>query len=559
MFAQANSEHCRHKVFNADWSSTASVNGTSLFRDDPARHAQNPKGTLVAYSDNASVIGGARSARFFPLAGDARVRLPREPVHILMKVEPHNHPTAISPYRSAASPAPGGEIRDEGATGHGAKAQGRADQVFSVSNLRLPDAPRPWEQDYGKPGRIASALSIMLEGPDPAARPPMTGIRPAQHRPATSPVSDTAKPRAKCAATTSRSCSPAGVGNIRRSTSHKIEFPAGAHSSSLGAPGSRDSSASAAARPRHGHRHESRSSTSPRCGARRPAQCAPRAGSHRPVLGPWARTIRFCRSTTSAPAVCRTPCPSSWTAPRAAGVPSCARFPATTPGMSPMEIWCNGHPQEAGYVLAADRRKLGAFQVLCARERCPYAVVPKRGHRGKASRSDRQAFYRSAPPIDLRTCRCCSASRRSLTRATKRVETQAQELQDQGHRPVRGRLPCAGLPTVADKTFLVTIGDRSVTGLICRDQMVGPWQVPVADCAVTASGYQGYTGEAMAIGERTPLALINAPASGRMAVGEALTNIASARIRTLLDVKPLGQLDGGGESSPARTPRSTTP
>ena len=208
-------------------------------------------------------------------------------------------------------------------------------------------------------------------------------------------------------------------------------------------------------------------------------------------------------------------------------------IPNDHPGMSPMEIWCN-EAQER-YVLAVDRRKLEAFQVLCARERCPYAVVGEATEEKHLGLTDKH-FTDQPRPIDL-DLSVLLGKPPKMTRATKRVKRKLKSFKTKGIDLSEAAYRVLRLPTVADKTFLVTIGDRSVTGLICRDQMVGPWQVPVADCAVTASGYQGYTGEAMAIGERTPLALINAPASGRMAVGEALTNIASARIRTLLDVK----------------------
>ena len=526
MFAQANSEHCRHKVFNADWVINGKRQPHSLFGMIRQTHAKTPKGTLVAYSDNASVIEGARSARFFPLPATREYGYREEPVHILMKVETHNHPTAISPYPGAATGS-GGEIRDEGATGRGAKPKAGL-TGFSVSNLRLPDAPRPWEQDYGKPDRIASALSIMLEGPIGGAafnnefgRPNIAGYFRSFELEAAGEVRGYHKPIMLAG----------GLGNIREEHIHKIEFPAGTPLVVIGGPamliGLGGGAASSMAT---GTSHEELDFASVQRGnaemQRRAQEVIDQCwamGADNPIL-----SIHDVGAGGLSNAL-----PELVDGAGRGGRFELRKIPNDQLGMSPMEIWCN-EAQER-YVLAVDRRKLDAFQALCARERCPYAVVGEATEEKHLGLTDKH-FADQPRPIDL-DLSVLLGKPPKMTRATKRVKRKLKSFKTKGIDLSEAAYRVLRLPTVADKTFLVTIGDRSVTGLICRDQMVGPWQVPVADCAVTASGYQGYTGEAMAIGERTPLALINAPASGRMAIGEALTNIASARIRTLLDVK----------------------
>ncbi|TAM46625.1 MAG: phosphoribosylformylglycinamidine synthase [Gammaproteobacteria bacterium] len=569
MFAQANSEHCRHKVFNADWIIDRKRQKHTLFGMIRHTHETNPKGTLVAYCDNASVIEGARSARFFPGPATREYGYAEEPVHILMKVETHNHPTAISPYPGAATGS-GGEIRDEGATGRGAKPKAGL-TGFSVSNLRLPDALRPWEQDYGKPGRIASALSIMLEGPIGGAafnnefgRPNIAGYFRSFELDAAGEVRGYHKPIMLAG----------GLGNIREEHLHKEEFPAGTPLIVLGGPamliglggGAASSMATGTSHEELDFASVQRSNAEMQRRAQEVIDQCWAMGADNPIL-----SIHDVGAGGLSNAL-----PELVDGAGRGGRFELRKIPNDQPGMSPVEIWCN-EAQER-YVMAVDRSRFPAFASLCERERCPYAVIglsteekhlaltdshfsntatgdaaltddgrdaggttPGMEEVGLRREQQPRAMQgaiaeRMAKPIDLDLSVLLGKPPKML-RDTKHVKrrlrafkTKGIDLQEAAYRVLR-------LPTVADKTFLVTIGDRSVTGLICRDQMVGPWQVPVADCGVTATGYQGYTGESMAIGERTPIALIDAPASGRMAIGEALTNIAAARIRGLLDVK----------------------
>ncbi len=554
MFAQANSEHCRHKVFNADWIIDRKQQKHTLFGMIRHTHETNSKGTLVAYCDNASVIEGARSARFFPAPASREYRYAEEPVHILMKVETHNHPTAISPYPGAATGS-GGEIRDEGATGRGAKPKAGL-TGFSVSNLRLPDALRPWEQDYGKPGRIASALSIMLEGPIGGAafnnefgRPNIAGYFRSFELEAAGEVRGYHKPIMLAG----------GLGNIREEHLHKMAFPAGTPLIVLGGPamliglggGAASSMATGTSHEELDFASVQRSNAEMQRRAQEVIDQCWAMGETNPVL-----SIHDVGAGGLSNAL-----PELVDGAGRGGRFELRKIPNDQPGMSPMEIWCN-EAQER-YVLAVDRSRFPAFASLCERERCPYAVIglsteekhlaltdshfaaqgganaAGAGRAGAASNAptgDAAIAERMAKPIDLDLSVLLGKPPKML-RDTKRVKRKLKAFKTKGIDIHEAAYRVLRLPTVADKTFLVSIGDRSVTGLICRDQMVGPWQVPVADCGVTATGYQGYTGEAMALGERTPIALIDAPASGRMAIGEALTNIAAARIRGLLDVK----------------------
>jgi phosphoribosylformylglycinamidine synthase len=539
MFAQANSEHCRHKIFNADWIVDGKKQKSSLFGMIRDTHARSPKGTLVAYADNAAVIEGARVARFFPDPADHAYGYREELAHILMKVETHNHPTAISPHPGAATGS-GGEIRDEGATGQGAKPKAGL-TGFSVSNLRIPGAEQPWETDHGKPGRIVSALSIMIDGPLGGAsfnnefgRPNLAGYFRTFEETVAGEVRGYHKPIMLAG----------GLGQIRAEHIHKRAFPAGTPLVVIGGPamliGLGGGAASSMAT---GTSHEDLDFASvQRANAEMQRRCQEvidrcwARGADNPILS--IHDVGAGGLSNALPELVH-------------GAGRGARFdlravPNDQPGMSPMEIWCN-EAQER-YVLAVDRAKLDAFKQLCERERCPYAVVGEASEEHKLVLEDRYwrdtgkrsadaaLAERESKPIDLdldivlgkppKMLRDVKHAKRKLPA----FKTRGIDLKDAIYRVLR-------LPTVANKTFLITIGDRTVGGLTARDQMVGPWQVPVADCAVTASGYQNRSGEAMAVGERTPSALINAPASGRMAVAEALTNIAAARIRALPDVK----------------------
>ena len=535
MFAQANSEHCRHKIFNADWIVDGVKQDRSLFAMIRHTHHCHPEDVLSAYSDNAAVMTGFPAGRFFPDPADGEYRYHPEAVHILMKVETHNHPTAISPFPGAATGS-GGEIRDEGATGRGAKPKAGL-CGFSVSNLQIPDFIQPWEQDYGKPGRIAAALDIMLEGPIGAAafnnefgRPNLAGYFRAfeqdgpdgQRRGYHKPI-----------------MIAGGLGNIRESHVHKAELPPGTAIVVLGGPamliGLGGGAASSMAA---GSSHEDLDFASVQRGnpeiQRRAQEVIDRCvalGDNNPILS--IHDVGAGGLSNAVPEIVH-------------GAERGGRFelrevPNDDPGMTPMQIWCN-EAQER-YVLAIAAEGLETFKKLCERERCPYAVIGVATSEPELIVTDRQFDNR---PVDL-PMNVLFGKPPKMLRDVARVSV--FPLPAEAPSPLGGEGWGGGLsladaiarvlrfPAVADKSFLITIGDRTVTGLVCRDQMVGPWQVPVSDVAVTTTSFDGYTGEAMAMGERTPLAVLNAPASGRMAVGEALTNIAAARIEKIGDVK----------------------
>ncbi|BAU49502.1 phosphoribosylformylglycinamidine synthase [Sulfurifustis variabilis] len=537
MFAQANSEHCRHKIFNAEWVINGKAQEHSLFEMIRETHARSPKGTLVAYKDNASVIEGAKSARFFPDPASRTYGYVEEDTPILMKVETHNHPTAISPFPGAATGS-GGEIRDEGATGRGGKPKAGL-TGFSVSNLRIPGAERPWEADHGKPGRIASALSIMLEGPIGGAsfnnefgRPNLAGYFRTFEETVAGEIRGYHKPIMLAG----------GLGNIRAQHIEKREIPAGAKIVVIGGPamliGLGGGAASSMAT---GTSQEDLDFASVQRGnAEMQRRCQEvidqcwALGDANPVLS--IHDVGAGGLSNAVPEIVH-------------GSGRGGRFelraiPNDQPGMSPMEVWCN-EAQER-YVLAVEADRLEDFKRTCERERCPYAVIGEATaeehllltdrHFDDAPAASPAEAERRARPIDIDLGVILGKPPR-MRRDVKRVKrklpafsTKGIDLKEAAYRVLR-------LPAVADKTFLITIGDRSVGGMTSRDQMIGPWQVPVSDVAVTVSGYEGYTGEAMAVGERTPIALIDGPASGGMAIGEALTNLAAARIRALPDVK----------------------
>jgi len=530
MFAQANSEHCRHKIFNADWVIDGRVQDRSLFSMIRNTHQLQPQNTLVAYKDNASVIRGFRADRFFADPSDSEYRFHDEDTHILMKVETHNHPTAISPYPGAATGA-GGEIRDEGATGRGAKPKAGL-TGFSVSNLRIPDAIQPWETDHGKPGRISSALEIMIDGPLGGAafnnefgRPNLAGYFRTYEEMVAGEIRGYHKPIMLAG----------GLGNIRSEHVQKKAIPAGASIVVLGGPamliGLGGGAASSMAT---GSSHEDLDFASVQRGnaemQRRCQevidQCWAR-GDENPIL-----SIHDVGAGGLSNAV-----PEIVNDAGLGGEFELREVPNDQAGMSPMQIWCN-EAQER-YVLAIDDRYLDGFRKLCNRERCPMAVIGRATAQKRLVVSDRQFNghgERAGLPIDMDMQVLLGKPprmKRDVRRAKRKLpafKTRGIDLRDAAYRVLR-------LPTVANKSFLITIGDRSVGGLVCRDQMVGPWQIPVADVAVTATGFRAHTGEAMAMGERAPVALINPAASGRMAIGEALTNLAAARIEKLPDVK----------------------
>ncbi|HXV08247.1 MAG TPA: phosphoribosylformylglycinamidine synthase [Burkholderiales bacterium] len=523
MFAQANSEHCRHKIFNADWVIDGVAQPESLFRMIKHTHAQHPAGTLVAYADNAAVMEGARVVRFYPRA-DGVYRAAEEDVHILMKVETHNHPTAISPFPGAATGS-GGEIRDEGATGRGAKPKAGL-TGFSVSDLHIPGFEQPWERGYGKPGRIASALQIMLEGPIGAAgfnnefgRPNLLGYFRTFEQPVAGEQRGYHKPIMIAG----------GLGSIAAEQVRKQPLAEGAALVQLGGPGLLIGlGGGSASSMGTGDNVEDLDYDSVQRGnaelQRRAQEVIDRCwalGADNPILS--IHDVGAGGLSNALPELVH--------GGGAGGRFDLRAIPSEEPGMSPMQVWCN-EAQER-YALAIRSDRLDAFRALCERERCPFAVV------GNVTAS--QQLVVEDPlfgnrPVDMDLSVLLGKPPR-MTRHVKRRRHEPPALDLAGVALEEAALRVLRLPAVADKTFLISIGDRTVGGLCSRDQMVGPWQVPVSDVAVTLMGFDTFRGEAMAMGERTPLALIDAPASGRMAVGEALTNIAAARIRTLGDVK----------------------
>ena len=528
MFAQANSEHCRHKIFNADWTVDGVVAPRSLFASIRHTRDRSPDGVLSAYSDNAAVLAGARGSRFFPASPGHGYGWHEEAVDILIKVETHNHPTAISPFAGAATGS-GGEIRDEGATGRGAKP--KAGLVgFTVSNLRIPGFEQPWEADHGRSARIASALEIMLDGPIGAAafnnefgRPGILGyFRSFEQRIATDPdgvVRGYHKPIMLAG----------GLGNVRRMHVEKQPVPAGAPLVLLGGPamliglggGAASSQGSGTASEQLDFASVQRGNPEMQRRAQQVIDACWAMGEDNPIL--MIHDVGAGGLSNAVPEVVA--------AGSGGGHIDLAAVPSDEPGMSPLEIWCN-EAQER-FVLALEPARLDDFVALCRRERCPFAVIGRATGDGMLVVDDARA---GSHPVEMPVADLLGRPprmQREARRRTRRGDGFDAAQLEAG--PALERL--LRLPAVADKGFLVTIADRTVGGLISRDPLVGPWQVPVSDVAVTLTGLRGVTGEAMAIGERPALALLDAPASGRMAVGEAITNIAAADVRAIGDVK----------------------
>lgn len=528
MFAQANSEHCRHKIFNATWEIDGAAADKSLFQMIKNTYTLHPEGILSAYKDNAAVLAGTTGGRFWadPVTGEYAAHT--EPVHILCKVETHNHPTAISPWAGAATGS-GGEIRDEGATGRGSKPKAGL-TGFTVSNLRIPGAVRPWETDNGKPGRIVSALDIMLDGPLGAAAFNNEFGRPAINGYFRTYEQEVPAPAGSAAATELRGYHKpimlaGGLGNIREGHIKKGEIRPGDKLIVLGGPcmliGLGGGAASSMA---SGTGAESLDFASvQRDNAEMERRC------QEVIDRCWAlgdeNPISFIHDVGAGGV--SNALPELVNDGGRGGRFDLRKLPNDEPGMSPLAIWCNESQER--YVMAVPAARLATFAALCERERCPFAVV------GEATEERRLVLedpHFKNTPIDLplevllgkppRMHRTDTTARRGLAPLALEGVTLAEAA-----RRVLAH------PAVADKTFLISIGDRTVTGLICRDQMVGPWQVPVADCAVTATAFDVYTGEAMSMGERTPVAVNDAAASARLAVGEALTNLAAAQVGDL--------------------------
>lgn len=528
MFAQANSEHCRHKIFNADWVIDGQQQELSLFAMIRNTHKLNPGSTVVAYSDNSSIVAGQHpgkaTKRFYPQDGGAYGYI-EEDMHYLMKVETHNHPTAISPFAGAATGA-GGEIRDEGATGSGSKPKAGL-TGFSVSNLNIPNFTQPWESaNYGRPSRIASPLQIMLDGPLGGAaynnefgRPNIAGYFRTFELEVNNEVRGYHKPIMLAG----------GIGNISAKHAMKNPIPPGAALVQLGGPAMLIGlGGSAASSMDTGSNVENLDFDSVQRGnpelERRAQEVIDRCwqlGDDNPILS--IHDVGAGGISNAFPELVND-----------AGIGAVFQLRDVhneEPGMSPRELWSN-EAQER-YVMAIAQADLPRFKAICERERCPFAVVGIATEERHLTVAD---SHFDNKPVDM-DLSVLLGKPPKMTRDVKSAvgtlnafDTSNIDLTDAAARVLR-------LPGVADKTFLITIGDRSVTGLVAREQMVGPWQVPVADVAVTLAGFETYSGEAFAIGEKAPLALVNAPASGRMAIGEAITNIAACLIDDLSDLK----------------------
>jgi len=520
MFAQANSEHCRHKIFNAQFTIDGAAQEHSMFQMIRHTHKLAPQHTVIAYSDNASVMEGHAVERWLPNGyTNAPVYGPRADVaHVLMKVETHNHPTAISPFPGAATGA-GGEIRDEGATGRGSKPKAGL-TGFSVSNLHLPGTDEPWERaPVGKPGHIASALQIMIDGPIGGAafnnefgRPNLLGyfrvfeqavggVQRGYHKPI---------------------MIAGGLGSISASQTRKIEFPAGTLLVQLGGPGMRIGMGGGAA-------------SSMAAGANAAALDFDSVQRGNPEIQRRAQeVINHCWALGDANPILAIHDVGAGGISNAFpelvdGAGKGAHFdlskvPLEESGLAPKEIWCNESQER--YVMAVRAEALPLFDAMCARERCPYAVVGTATEEKQLVLEDPSSGDR---PIDM-PMEVLLGKPPRMHRDVTRIARTAPALDLTGVALGQVAFDVLRHPTVASKRFLVTIGDRTVGGLNHRDPMVGPWQVPVADCAVTLADYRGFAGEAMSMGERTPLAALDAPASGRMAVGEAITNLLAAPI-----------------------------
>ncbi|MBS4639954.1 phosphoribosylformylglycinamidine synthase [Aeromonas media] len=528
MFAQANSEHCRHKIFNADWTIDGEAQPKSLFKMIKNTFEQTPDHVLSAYKDNAAVMEGSQGGRFFPSPASGEYQYHQERVDILMKVETHNHPTAISPFPGAATGS-GGEIRDEGATGRGAKP--KAGLVgFSVSNLRIPGFEQPWEQDFGKPSRIVSAFDIMQEGPLGGAafnnefgRPAILGyFRTFEEQvPSHNGVEVRGYHKPIMLA--------GGIGNIRSEHVQKGEIPVGAALIVLGGPamniglGGGAASSMASGQSAEDLDFASVQRDNPEM-ERRCQEVIDRCwqlGDDNPIV--FIHDVGAGGLSNAMPELVNDG--------DRGGRFDLRAIASDEPGMSPLEIWCNESQER--YVLAVAQDKLPLFKALCERERAPYAVIGTATEEKHLTLSD--SHFDNQPidlPLDVLLGKAPKMHRDVVTLPAqgKALQLDGITLNEAAERVLR-------LPTVAEKSFLITIGDRSVTGLVNRDQMVGPWQIPVADCAVTAATYDSYHGEAMSMGERTPVALLSHAASARMAVAEALTNLAPAHIGSLKRVK----------------------
>lgn len=524
MFAQANSEHCRHKIFNASWNIDGESQDVSLFGMIKNTYELGGEDVLSAYDDNASVIAGSEAGRFFPNPDSKVYGYTQEPIHILMKVETHNHPTAIAPFPGAGTGS-GGEIRDEGAVGRGSKPKVGL-TGFSVSNLNLPELTQPWEQNYGKPDRIVTALDIMVEAPIGGAafnnefgRPNLCGYfrtfeqdfdgeRRGYHKPI---------------------MIAGGYGNIREEHIEQHEFDPGCKLIVLGGPamliglggGAASSMASGSSAEDLDFASVQRQNPEIERRCQEVIDQCWQLGKENPIA--FIHDVGAGGLSNAFPELVKDGgCGGNF---------ELRNVNNDEPGMSPLAIWCN-EAQER-YVMAVEPENLAQFEAICKRERCPYAVVGESTAENHLLVND-QHF--DAKPVDLPMSVLFGKPPKmhrdaeSLSPQTMAFDWSGIVLDEAIERVIQH-------PSVSSKSFLITIGDRSITGTVARDQMVGPWQVPVADCAVTTASFDSYAGEAVSMGERTPLALLDGPASGRMAIGEAITNIAGTSIAKLSNIK----------------------
>jgi phosphoribosylformylglycinamidine synthase len=524
MFAQANSEHCRHKIFNASWTIDGEEMPNSLFGMIKNTYEKGGENVLSAYADNASVIAGRKAGRFYPDPETKTYGYQQEDIHILMKVETHNHPTAIAPF-SGAGTGSGGEIRDEGAVGRGSKPKVGL-TGFTVSNLQIPEYVQPWEQDYGKPNRIVTPLDIMLEGPIGGAafnnefgRPNICGYfrtfeenfdgeRRGYHKPI---------------------MLAGGYGNIKAEHVDQDEFEPGAKLVALGGPamliglggGAASSMTSGTSSEDLDFASVQRQNPEIERRCQEVIDQCWQLGTSNPIA--FIHDVGAGGFSNAFPELAKDGgCGANF---------ELRAINNDEPGMSPLEIWCN-EAQER-YVMAIMPEDLARFEAICQRERCPYAVV------GDATDDDHIILndtHFDTKPVDL-PMSVLFGKPPKMHRSGEARQYDTPSFSTDGLCVYEAAERVMSHPTVASKSFLITIGDRSVTGQVVRDQFVGPWQVPVADCAVTTQAYDTYAGEAMSMGERTPTALLDGPASGRMAIGEAITNIAASKIETLADVK----------------------
>ena len=533
MFAQANSEHCRHKIFNARWTLDGEDREETLFGMIRRTHKMAPQCTITAYADNAAIFEGAEVTRLYPRPSETDVfgrvfERRKEPVHTVFKVETHNHPTAISPF-PGASTGSGGEIRDEGATGRGARPKAGL-TGFTTSALHLADAAQVWENDgdatkgekadaaYGAPSRLATPLSIMTEGPLGGAafnnefgRPNLLGyfrtfeaniggVRYGYHKPI---------------------MLAGGIGAIRDDQTKKLEPPVGSLLVVLGGPGMRIGlGGGAASSMTSGANSEALDFDSVQRGnpemERRAQEVIDRCwamGEENPILA--IHDVGAGGLSNAMPELADL----SGQGARF----DLSKVPVEETGMSPLEIWCNESQER--YVLAVDPAKMDRFKAFCERERCPYAVI------GEITAEKDLKLERPGETnaVDMPMDVLLGKTPRTH-RVAEHLEQQLAPFSEEGLDLEKVAYDVIRHPAVANKSFLITIGDRSVGGLVARDQMIGPWQVPVADCAVTTLGFETTKGEAMAMGERTPVAVINSAAASRLAIGEALTNIAAADV-----------------------------